>query len=482
MNIVVSEDIENFMLSPDKVEARERLDIPSQESVDSIEAKNPVISIQDVYNEGSHTWESAIETAFARCVTAGGGTVFIPNGTYVLTGPFRETHSNGTQHYAQIVLPAVGQTAGADAVRIVGESPPSLSTNEYTGNIPNPTTGVIIQGGLKPPGAGGYQYSLIGSQALMSGGFGPWNWRQIDLENLTFRVMSQEDGTPFAMNMTGVDFSRVAMCRLKNVRIDVDTVAGVQLSPMGGSSVGLRMGDTTNWIVQECNDILVRGFRRGIDCAEHFKAINVIVTGCGYGIRTQNGHHPIYLENCGIQWCRTALIFAGSSAISGTVQIEGYVAADRWYQQDTYDVVGEGSSVPMGELYYARGQSGGGYRAFAVGSTVDTGKMRFINLRDPYGLEYWDVTSTDLTLNFQYPWKPVRISNASTGIITVPHLIVGTVIEIFNAGAGVKTLTAVNGDLRMTAASGKLAIAQGERRILKYVATSGALTYVDVIS
>jgi hypothetical protein len=226
----------------------------------------------------------AVSNAMQTCAAGGGGTVFFPEGIYLIGGPVL------TNLNSQLIIPQV-KTIKPIVIKLKGVySWNGRYQNHWTDN------GSVIFSTSTNVGkllACGYP----------GGPLAGWNPTRVDIEGLHFRVMP---GT----GMSGIDLGHAVTAVLNETWVDVGyqeyqcpqtpftNTFGIIL-PVNGNLGGgsLRVSDS-----------LVFGpFETAIQFGEHTKLDNVAVCNCLYAFRPMGGGHTMSMINCNIEGCKYAI-------------------------------------------------------------------------------------------------------------------------------------------------------------------------------
>lgn len=165
----------------------------------------PVFNVESygAVHDGVTNDTEAIQDAINACFLAGGGSVFFPNGVYVLAGDLLGT-VDGIAYNSQLYIPDYNAyEVGIPEVRLIGES---MNWMGFYGNV---GSGVVLRSTIA--GTGTYP-AILRSKST---GVYSMNYTGLRIENISFRVAPFSDTT--GVSMCGLDLLYHASPYINNV-------------------------------------------------------------------------------------------------------------------------------------------------------------------------------------------------------------------------------------------------------------------------
>jgi hypothetical protein len=229
-----------------------------------------------------HFTRDAIQSAVDQVISAGGGKVVLPAGTY-----------NGSQH---VQLPHILPNAQPISLVIEGECPPPVPYLQFTG-MPAHQSGTILNGfGIVGPDNSGVNYPHFSSIFVR-------------LENLTIRHVNNPQ-------KVGIDFKHVGCCDIENVTVDNGVNPYQSIQPNNAAVFGVRLpGDSNNASVKVRNLYIV-GYYAGLIAGEHADIDNLFVQSCWHGIVYPSAHHCSRVGHVVLCQCPYGVVAAGVHRLS----------------------------------------------------------------------------------------------------------------------------------------------------------------------
>lgn len=185
-------------------------------------------------HDGVTNDQTAIQAAINACFTAGGGTVYFPNGVYILSGAL-VTSVSGTNPNCQLYIPSVSQTSSLKVdITLEGEST-NIFGSGYLSVIVGalPTTGAILKSTIT--GSGTYP-AVIGTIGT-TGNFANYNYSTIKINNISTRTYTA--GGTVAPTLTGINMRYAAAISMDNCAVTTDTANQVTVSPVNSEVAGV---------------------------------------------------------------------------------------------------------------------------------------------------------------------------------------------------------------------------------------------------
>jgi len=223
----------------------------------------------------------AIQDAINACFVAGGGTVFFPNGIYIISGELQNGIGDDLVDYnSQIYIPFGARTSTRVNVRLIGESVkwvPSIMGYENE-------SGVVLKSTIA--GSGVFP-SVICSRGKVDV-YGPVNYAEAFIENIKVIVDAFETTT--GPSMCGINFIYADTSYLNNVIASIDCDKDVSIVPENhvfGIAVGF-----INDNFPRIGKITATGFYYGVVLGEgviaesihsYYNHIGLMQLRCAYG-------------------------------------------------------------------------------------------------------------------------------------------------------------------------------------------------------
>lgn len=287
--------------------------------------------------DGSTNDTTALQNLVNFVLTSGGGTIFFPNGVYVLNGAL-QAGSN-----AVIQLPTRNLTNAGIGIAFVGAAPPPIIT--WTGSV---ATGGVV---LKSTTVGsGTRPAIFGVD--VSGGAGSFNNYTVEFENITFRTT--DNPTLGAINAFWVE-----RLNLRNVSVDPGVV--LPSNPTTGGATAIHMPTQGNDINQLVDNVAISGYRFGLQFSEHCNFRNLYFIRCVTGLvaNSTTGFH-VNTGNMIFMQCQEPFLVNGTNYFNFTVTIEDDVASGDWWDAVAGHHVYDPSALAKGVLHYRAATSGTG--------------------------------------------------------------------------------------------------------------------------
>lgn len=279
------------------------------------------------------------------------------NGHYFFFGPIVHSAIDGSDPASQIYVPLQSYTNpdSLGTISIIGVSPPHPYTDYTLGQAP-PETGVIFQSVRRDSG-----YAFIAG-AYETVAWGYFTFCKFTLENILIRTCSRVNGVDVKPIMAAVDFQRLALMGLKNVRIDTQSPQNTSVAP-DSCAFGLRTPLNNNFVDIMLDGIIIQNYHTGAYVNEHTTSKGMfIVATCKAGIDYGASFHPSHIFQYKPLWCQDNIRISGATRfIIDEMAIENYPssASVKWFNH-RYDIY-EGTHLgASGKIAYTRVESGTG--------------------------------------------------------------------------------------------------------------------------
>lgn len=270
----------------------------------------PWFNVEDygAVHDGTTDDTTAIQSAIDACMTAGGGTVFFPNGIYQLDGALQDTSTFNSQ----LEIPTVSgaPTTPAVAIRFLGMGPnvPQSESNQGTTN--RSTGGVILRSSWDGTISGHPAILSAGPYGTIAGGSG-WNFVFVSIENMDFRA-------PIDPKLSAIQLQAAFGCRLHNVTVSTDGDSDDKVLPTHSNAIGIDMPLGLNSQQPDhVSSVTIENFYTGLKPSEQCNG-DVSVGQCTQGILFVGNQGPpehrrhgnYFTKVLGYQNART-LVFTG---------------------------------------------------------------------------------------------------------------------------------------------------------------------------
>jgi hypothetical protein len=269
-----------------------------------------------------------IQAAINACFTAGGGTVYFPNGVYLISGALQnDVGDDAIDYNSQLYIPysELPNNSKMINIRLEGESFAPWGDSRESG------AGVVLKSTIAGSGT---CPSVIGGRGVTDS-YGPLNYTYVEVEKIRVIVDAFEGTT--GPSMCGINFLYVSKSYLN------DVCAGIDCS-------------TINTIIPE-NHV----FGIGLGCPQNdFPKIGKIYSvGYYYGVIISEG---VYADFIGLSTCYIGLMIIKNNVPS---HINNLVAGACAYsiasQQETIDGITAGAAkVTIDNAYIEKGYEGDG--------------------------------------------------------------------------------------------------------------------------
>lgn len=293
---------------------------------------------------------AAIQSAISACVTAGGGTVYFPNGIYIISGAL-QTSIGGQNPNAQLYIPAAVVTdATRMTIKFVGESIPENLRQFGSGGVLT-TTGVILESTLLSDGR------VIGCVPV-SGNF---SYNGVFFENITIRVRSKTTGTDVAPQNTAFGMFYAYTADFVNCIAETTSIAYNSVSP-ATTAKGFELPAINN--SANAGNTLIRchaaNLYRGYMLTDHAMLTNCMASYCFYAFAVEYSPQPVTCKGCQSFDSKYDIAFENGASSAyvdfDMFKIEESIDATKWYfPTKNFFVVSGPSALTYGRIRYVKG-------------------------------------------------------------------------------------------------------------------------------
>jgi hypothetical protein len=286
-------------------------------------------------NTGTTDATTAIQNAINAAYSAGGGTVFFPNGKYLLSSPLVTSGTNIGNPNSQLYLryDTILGNFGSISIKLLGETPPAPNASALANYAVN-RTGVILYSTIT--GSGTYP-SIFGTDGIFTG-FANLNLATLTVENINFRVKANISAS--GPTMSALNLSKMAFVDIKNVVCDIDTSSNLSVYPTA-ETFGIYMPYVANGAYNPINNTIVTGYKYGYIFSEHTNGDNINAWVCEHAFVFATSPHSQNFGRLAAQWCKYSV-----SGLVGTIPPSGGVQKTRlnidqlaveWEDVNTYN-------------------------------------------------------------------------------------------------------------------------------------------------
>lgn len=266
----------------------------------------------------------AIQDAINACFAADGGTVYFPNGTYIIAGTLQnDVGVDAVDYNSQLYIPYSPAT-GIKQVKLVGESYNWLVTCQVNVDY---TGGVILKSTIA--GSGTFP-SVIASRGAAAGSY--WNYTTPFIFGIKIIVNSFYKTT--GPSMCGINFMKADNCYLDDVTTTIDCAALDSIEPTAqvfGIAVGLYSSN-----FPRIGRVQSAGFYYGIVCSEGVMGDMVHCYNNKIGLLVLRNYYGVTIHQAVLHWNAYA-IASQTGTINGWEEGQGNLIIDTLCVEDGYD-------------------------------------------------------------------------------------------------------------------------------------------------
>lgn len=359
----------------------------------------------------------AIQTTIQTCFDGGGGTVYFPNGVYLINGAV-DPASNSQLYFP---LSSYSSSINLKTIKLLGETAPNQFSNPFTaaGSNDSPNKGVILKSNLLGSG------NIIGTR-FETVSWGDFNFLSAKIENISIRVRSMTSTTNVAPQATAINMGKMAAFTAEYFEVLTTSKMNEIVEP-ATTCIGVVMPKNNNFTFTSCSNFLINGLYIGVACYEHSHLDKFIVDVCVNGVQFNAGNHSAHITKGIIARSRHNIrAEAGSYFVIDHVSFEddylGSVATPGWNDTlfDVYEPAGAGNG--MIRYHVVRSNFGADYSVFKRNTTNN--KIKCLKLNEVTA-EPTQVTVTSAVsfnteilsdLGYSLNGKNILIKNGGTAI------------------------------------------------------------------
>ena len=231
---------------------------------------------------------AAMQAAINAAVAAGGGTIYLPAGTYLADGAYLEPAGSN----CILRIPAV--------------------------DMASPQVSLTFRGAVRPPGQFNFDFGLpippvghysvikttrtdgTGTAALIGGMGGPSDVTQNNVCCNFERVIVEVPPNP---TLSGLNLKSMQSCELRNVNVHCGSWnLSAMVQPTNASSYGIILPDCNHTAFTRLHGVNVFNFYKGFRFSEETVGTGVRAWGCWYGAEFVSSYHPNLFTDLGIYW------------------------------------------------------------------------------------------------------------------------------------------------------------------------------------
>lgn len=282
---------------------------------------------------------TAVQAAITAAFNHGGGTVAVPNGSY-LAGPLQ----NPTTQNAVLVIPYVAPTSAPISISIIGQTNASNNVNCCNGPVLMLTGSILFS----PLVGSGTQPALIA--ALMNGSSSNFSNVTLKFEDIYLRT-----GYLTSTPLSGLNAQWAAFSQTKNLTIDVAATATQQFATAPSSGgIGIITPANDNGALEGSETLSVAGYTIGLRAGEHLDMQNLSIELCTIGVQLEPGYHSLNIGRAYIG--RNVTNIEADTGGPGEIHIQvanfdTEHSTSGWYQT-TADVSDSNNEIFVGFFFY----------------------------------------------------------------------------------------------------------------------------------
>lgn len=278
-----------------------------------------------------------LTSALSTLVTAGGGRLYFPPGTYKFSGALQDTSSAN----AQVLLPTIansGSPATGQQITIVME-----------GCLPPPSSG---ESSVIPTGPG---YTIFkstltggsGTAAFVSGPHATRNNLHLEFRNIIVQL-------PANPSLIGLNFGWQQDVIVENVMIHCGAVKFADVTqPTNSNAIGLVLPQNNYSANVKCSNVMIWGMYEGLRLGELLTMGDRIgLCSCAIGMRVDFSYHPNIIHSMSLLECPIGIQSISSSTTSLVIHSLDIENANGQYQswQDAVYHVDDSSNRITGKV------------------------------------------------------------------------------------------------------------------------------------
>lgn len=231
---------------------------------------------------------AAIQATINACFDAGGGTVYFPNGVYIIAGVLQNSIGDDLIDYnSQLYIPFSAYEEGIPriGIKLVGESWSRTSV----GSKDTPHSAVTLKSTIAGTGVWPSVISAMGAM----GDYGRLNYTTPILENLCVYVEPFNDIAETGPSMCGINLLYASHSITKNLTVSVDAATVKDCTEPSDHVFGIAIGAPQNDHPIADNIWVGPGFYYGLMVSEGVRLGKIEVFWCYIGFHFLKANVPI---------------------------------------------------------------------------------------------------------------------------------------------------------------------------------------------
>lgn len=240
----------------------------------------------------------AIQNTINACFNAGGGTVYFPNGVYIIGGSLQNLP--GINANSQLYIPsAVESATEKKSIRLLGESTAYFPIFPFATVPSKSTKGAVLLSTIQ---GSGDRPSVIASKSVANL-WGNLNYTDTIIDTLDIRVSAGVGNGP---TMSAINMLYSSITHIHNVFCGVDSLMASTVFPTA-ETFGVIMSPNHCNIVNTVDKLRCHGFNVGLAIGEAV-AVNVYVAwGCHIGLMGLTNSIASTCKNIALHACNYAI-------------------------------------------------------------------------------------------------------------------------------------------------------------------------------
>ncbi len=353
----------------------------------------------------------AIQTTIQACFDAGGGTVYFPNGIYIVGGALlNDVGADLVDYNSQLYIPQVDfDDLNRTSIFFLGETPPNFLQSAGIGNAIASNAGVVLRSTIQ---GSGVRPSVICNKGAATNAQA-MSFTATFFENIAIQV------TPNGVSkitMGGINCEYSASACFENI-----TAFPYNLNLVNSGKpdiidvVGIAMPKTNGEIINILKNCMVGGFTQGYLLGEHTSGYDANAICCVNAFNQQGSVQVCNYEKIGSYWCAVDFLITGAAYFNVmNLNIE-WIGTGKWY--DNTATLSDATNLGRGKFNFHRLEAGG---AINNDSFKKIGGAKIIVT--PFSLDSVlnQLPGTTYTLKYNDAFRPVIANNAADTTITVP--------------------------------------------------------------
>lgn len=304
-----------------------------------------VFNVKDygAVSDGITDATTSIQNAINAANTAGGGTVYFPNGVYIIAGAINPTYN------AQLFIPFSSNVSTTrNHITLLGETKPSyLPTGgglDTAGAAVMLTGTVILKSTLST-------FTTAG-QAII-GTAGNFNETFLSVENLALQIKNNPSGSGPVVG--GINYKYGGSLNCKNVVVYIDTSSGKSVLPIN-NIVGFESPDDGAETFNSFENTMAIGLRTGYRLGEH-NVLNHALAMCDYyGFDFKAAGHITTAVLAQAYWCPYDIYISGFICRLANFNLDTeWWQVGKWY--DDIATIKDTANRAFGHVFYTISQA-----------------------------------------------------------------------------------------------------------------------------